>query len=108
MFDAVYVPEAKSPLRRFKKHAEALEFVQEAYKHCKTIAANGAGVELIHACRFSKRRGNGISRKPRSRAARKGLSSVATIKPGKIASEFIKAMAQHRHWSREKKLHPPT
>ena len=27
---------------------------------------------------------------------------------GKIAGEFIKGIAQHRHWGREKKLHPPT
>ena len=27
--------------------AKALHFIQEAYKHCKTIAATGAGIELL-------------------------------------------------------------
>jgi catalase len=81
-----------------------LEFVQEAYKHCKTIAASGAGADLIRACGFA----NG-SEKPQAKEPidDEGLIVSGNNQVGKIASQFIEAMAQHRHWSREKRLHPP-
>ena len=55
--------------------------MQEAYKHCKTIAANGAGAELIHACRLTN--GAADEQRTRKRALKKALSSVATIKPAR-------------------------
>ena len=51
MFDAVYVPVGTRAFKRFKKKEDAVEFVQEAYKHCKTIAATGAGGRFVRmAC----------------------------------------------------------
>jgi hypothetical protein len=29
--------------------SDAVQFVKEAYKHCKTIAASGAASQLVHA-----------------------------------------------------------
>ena len=104
MFDAVYVPGGEKSVKALQKHAEAMEFLQEAYKHCKTIAANDAGIELIHACRLAN--GNSAA-ETKQAAGEEGIIIASDDQAGKIANEFIKAIAQHRHWSREKKLHPP-
>ena len=79
-------------------------FVQEAFKHCKTIAANGAGLEFIRACRLANGAADG---KAMDSPVEEGVILSRDDQAGKIASEFIKAIAQHRHWSREKKLHSP-
>lgn len=42
LFDAVYVPGGEESVAALKREAEAINFVNEAYKHCKTIAATGA------------------------------------------------------------------
>ena len=49
LFDAVYVPGGEASVAALKNEAEAANFVSEAYKHCKTIAASGAGVELLES-----------------------------------------------------------
>ena len=105
MFDAVYIPGGEKSVKALQEQVEALEFVQEAFKHCKTIAANGAGVEFIRACRLTNGAADG---KAKDSAFEEGVILGRDDQAGKIATEFIKAIAQHRHWSREKKLHPPT
>lgn len=47
LFDAVYVPGGERNVAALKDEADALHFINEAYKHCKAIAATGAGVELL-------------------------------------------------------------
>ena len=104
MFDAVYIPGGEKSVKALQEQVEALEFVQEAFKHCKTIAANGAGLEFIRACRLANGAADG---KAKDSAVEEGVILGRDDQAGKIASEFIKAIAQHRHWSREKKLHSP-
>jgi catalase len=104
MFDAVYIPGGEKSVKALQEQVEAVEFVQEAFKHCKTIAANGAGLEFIRACRLANGAAEG---KAMDSAVEEGVILSRDDQPGKIASEFIKAIAQHRHWSREKKLHSP-
>ena len=106
MFDAVYIPGGEKSVKALQEQVEALEFVQEAFKHCKTIAANGAGVELIRACNLTNGAATGEPQ-TKEQSGEEGVIIGGDDQAGKIASEFIKAMAQHRHWSREKKLHSP-
>ena len=47
LFDAVYVPGGETSVNTLKAQSEVFEFLAEAYKHCKTIAANGEGVEIL-------------------------------------------------------------
>ncbi|MGV0026735.1 catalase, partial [Phormidesmis priestleyi] len=47
MFDAVYVPGGAKSIEALKTNGEALNFINEAFKHCKAIAATGEGVELL-------------------------------------------------------------
>ena len=49
LFDAVYVPGGDKSTEALAAEASAVLFVREAYKHCKAIAASGAGVGLLAA-----------------------------------------------------------
>jgi catalase len=105
MFDAVYVPGGEKSVETLKQDAEAVQFVLEAYKHCKTIAANGAGIELMRACRVAA---NGeTDARAKDPDSEEGVFINRNGQPGKIANEFIKAIAQHRHWTRESKVQEP-
>lgn len=98
LFDAVYVPGGDASVDALRRQEEAQEFVSEAYKHCKAIAANGAGVGFLAKSlgeKFSETNTTG-----KLVAADKGVvTSRATVTPG-FATEFIKAIAE-RHWERE-------
>ncbi len=84
LFDAVYIPSGAKSASSLIAESDAIDFVNEAYKHCKAIAANGDGVDLLN----------------QSYAANK-LSDAGLI-IDKSVKDFIKAIAQHRFWEREK------
>ena len=89
LFDAVYVPSGAKSATALIAEPGAIHFVNEAFKHCKAIAANGDGVNLLQ----------------QSYAANKPNDAGLIIdKPSK---EFIKAIAQHRFWKREKDRNVP-
>lgn len=100
-FDAVYVPGGAKNVEMLEKRGDVLHFVNEAFKHCKTIAAVGEGVELLEESDIT-----GVS------MAEMGLNGGITSDKGVITAlddinmdEFIKsvikAIAMHRHWDRE-------
>nr|MDQ2938549.1 catalase [Acidobacteriota bacterium] len=47
LFDAVYIPGGDASVKAIQQQVEASEFVNEAYKHCKAIAASGSGVGFV-------------------------------------------------------------
>ena len=101
LFDAVYVPGGEKSVDVLMGDADAVHFVNEAYRHCKAIAATGAGVDLLGVSylaakiKEADREGNQVS-------AKEGVVISRGAPAAKVAAEFIKAIAQHRHWSREK------
>ena len=90
LFDAVYVPDGEASVAALQSQPDAINFLSEAFKHCKTIAASGAGVQLLESA---------------------GLVSESEPDPGLIvttdgnyatlAENFIIGIARHRHWERE-------
>lgn len=103
LFDAVYIPGRDKSVKALMAEAEAIQFISEAYQHCKTIAATGAGVELVrNSCTEWNRPPNG-KEKGDKLTSDAGVIISPDGEPGKIATAFIKAVAQHRHWSRELK-----
>jgi catalase len=48
LFDAVYIPSGKKSVNALIAEADAIHFVNQAYKHCKSIAVDGYGVELLN------------------------------------------------------------
>ncbi|HEX7583471.1 MAG TPA: catalase [Prolixibacteraceae bacterium] len=94
LFDAVYVPGGAQSAASLKNLPDAVQFINEAFKHCKAIAADGAGAEFIQITAA----GNNIhiTKKADKTAALDGILINGN------ANEFIKAIAQHRFWQREK------
>jgi len=98
LFDAVYVPGGQASIDSLLQENESMNFVLEAYRHCKTIGAAGAGVELLRAAGvplLSPMNGgsNGHDAEP---GVVTGDGDI-----GVLATEFIEAMSLHRHWGRE-------
>lgn len=93
LFDAVYVPDGKKSAAALQKNQNAVDFINEAYKHCKAIAADGAGATILEATTV----GGKIQD-----ASKIGQSkSENGILVDRAPREFIQAIAQHRFWERE-------
>ena len=93
LFDAVYVPGGIESVAALRDERDALEFVTEAYRHCKAIAANGEGIELLRACPgVLETNGDGTN------------DPALLVEPNgngaDLASRFLAAVAQHRNWTR--------
>ena len=78
LFDAVYVPGGAESVAALSLERDAVEFVTEAYRHCKPIAATGEGVDLLRAAGIAE--GEGV------------LASKGAATPENVRS-FLNAMA---------------
>jgi catalase len=98
LFDAVYIPGGEKSVEALKREADAIHFVNEAYKHCKAIAATGAGVDLLDASYVK----TGKTNSDKGAAPKdEGVIIGSDAQASRVATGFIKAIAQHRNWSRE-------
>jgi catalase len=103
LFDAVYVPGGAQSVELLKGEGKAFHFVHEAYKHCKAIAATGAGVELLRASHLWRETIAEPNAGENPLLPDEGVIIGRDARVDDVAAEFIKAIAQHRHWSREMK-----
>ena len=87
LFDAVFVPGGAKSVETLGGEPDAYQFVDEAFRHCKAIAATGEGVDFVKDTFAGKAEDD------------KGV--ILGDKTNKIAGDFIKAIAQHRNWDRE-------
>ncbi len=85
VYDAVYVVGGKG----LSAQPEAIHFVNEAYKHCKPIAASGDGAELI------------------SKTFVDASAEGVVISDKNVTTDFIAAITRHRFWSREERSKVP-
>jgi catalase len=103
MYDAVYVAGGKQSVNSLTSHGDALHFVNEAFKHAKTIGAVNEGIDLLTA---SQIQGAQVATKE-SQAITVSDFGVVTIQNSQdmknFIQEFINAIAQHRHWDRQSK-----
>ena len=49
LFDAVYVPGGAASIAALAAERDTLEFLSDAFRHCKTIGATGDGIDLLRA-----------------------------------------------------------
>jgi catalase len=107
LFDAVYVPGGDKSAEALAAEASAVLFVREAYKHCKAIAASGAGLGLLKAAGIIEGSppSSTASSPPRGKTVSGGDDEALVVgtdeQLDKIAQSFIRAVARHRNWSRE-------
>ena len=93
LFDAVLVPGGAASVQALLENGAAVQFVREAYKHCKTIGVIGEGVQLLRSLDLADA----------AEAARvPGIVAGRNEPPARaqFAQEFIAALARHRHWTR--------
>nr|MBA2760414.1 catalase [Segetibacter sp.] len=55
LYDAVYVPGGANSVATLEAEADAIHFLNEAYKHCKAIAATGDALQVLEATYFAKK-----------------------------------------------------
>ena len=89
LWDAVYIPGGKKSTDTLAEETDAIEFVNEAFRHCKAIAATGEGVNFVTNETYAGRA--------------KGDKAIILNEniTQEIAENFINAIAAHRNWERE-------
>jgi catalase len=95
LFDAVYVPSGIDSVMKLKDIPKVIHFINEAYTHCKAIAANGDGIDLLKETAAGQKETEG--EKKHEDALTQGV--ILDQEP----EAFINAIAQHRFWNREMK-----
>ncbi|MEP6889193.1 MAG: DJ-1/PfpI family protein, partial [Nitrospirota bacterium] len=85
MYDAVYVPGGPESVTALLGEEKARRFVRQAYDHGKALAASGEGADLFQSV--------GVGEAPGVVMEKRGSDGIKS---------FITALAQHRHWNRQK------
>lgn len=94
LFDAVYIPHGLG-FNTLAKNDDVMEFLNDAYKHCKVIGADGEGTELINLAPFAMKISNDDE----------GILLTSDVASETFAQNFITAMGEHRFWERETNLY---
>ena len=97
LYDAVYVPGGINSVATLAAEPDAIHFLNEAFKHCKPIAADEQALQVIEETYFYKKMPGEFTDEV---ALTKGIVISSDIE--KLGSNFISAIAMHRFWDREK------
>ncbi len=81
---------------------DAIHFVNEAFKHAKTIGATNEGVDLVAAAQLQ-----GVPfalMQPQAQLVSElGIVTIRnSVEMDHFCQKLIEAIAQHRHWLRQK------
>ena len=103
LYDAVYVPGGRQSVDSLKQHGCALHFINESFKHCKAIGASNEGIDLLNAAEIDHISMAGTNTN-NTLLSNLGVVTISnTTDLGNFTQEFIKAIAEHRHWDRTQK-----
>ena len=97
LYDAVYVPGGTNSVASVAAEPDAVHFLNEAFKHCKAIAADAEALQVLEETYFARKLPEDNSD---DTVMREGV--IIGSDAGKLADQFINAIAQHRFWEREK------
>ncbi len=89
LFDAVYVPGGAASVAALAAERDAIEFVTEAYRHCKPIGATSEGTEFLRSC-------PGVLEE-------RGVFTTSDAASPAFIKQFAAAIAAHRFWDRARK-----
>jgi catalase len=95
-YDAVYVPGGTNSVGTLEADADAIHFLNEAFKHCKAIAADDDALQVLEATYFAKKL---PTDNDDDTVSSEGV--IIGIDADNIARQFIEAIKQHRFWDRE-------
>ena len=82
LYDAIYIPGGKKSIDALKKEAKFIKFVNEAFKHCKAIAADNEGENFIDTTFVAQ------------------YKSDDAVLINSEPADFINAISKHRNWDR--------
>ena len=82
LYDALYIPGGKKAIDSLLKEAKILKFINEIFKHCKAIAVDDEGLDLLNETYVKK------------------YHHDAAVLINQEAKNFSKAIAKHRNWER--------
>jgi catalase len=88
LFDAVVVPDGAPAIEALAANGQALEFVRDPFRHCKTLLAIGAGRQLLEKAGIPLDGQDG------------GLLIADKANKASVQG-FIDALAKHKHPERE-------
>ena len=101
LYDAVYVPGGLSSVATLEADPDALHFLNEAFKHCKAIAADTEALQVLKATYFGRK----LPEDNTDETIQMEGIIIGNIE--KVTTGFIAAIAQHRFWDREKSRKVP-
>ena len=95
-YDAVYVPGGTNSVGTLAEEPDAIHFLNEAFKHCKAIAAHESARQVLEATNFSKKL-------PEDRSKTTALEEGIILQEDvhRLITYFIAAISKHRFWERE-------
>jgi catalase len=88
LFDGIFIPAGKG-ITALKELKEVREFINDTYNHCKFIAAEAQGSQVLQEQKINKDA---------------GVVTSENIADKSLSVSFIKALGRHRFWEREKML----
>lgn len=94
LFDAVYIPHGLG-VASLAEDDHVIEFVNDAYRHCKVIGADGEAVALLSTMPFASKLNSDDS----------GIIQAEEAASQAFVQDFINAMGEHRFWEREVNLY---
>ena len=97
MFDAVLLPGGADSAAALAQLGDAVHFVLEAYKHCKTVCALNEGVQLLSTLGFALETQSNQVMEPTAGVL---MADARKVAEGQISQALIAAIASHRHWDR--------
>jgi catalase len=100
VFDAVFVPGGTESARTLAANGDAVEFVAEAYKHLKALAAAGEGRELLG-------RAGILTSLDEALDPALGVVTADKAAAKTLVTPFIEAIGKHRAWPRAERVAVP-
>jgi catalase len=102
MYDAVLVAGGRESVETLRSHGDALHFINETFRHCKTIGALGEAVRLLADSQIV---GIDLSETGEP-VADQGVvtlaGTAARTDTTAFSERFVEMIGKYRHWEREK------
>ncbi|MFC5623451.1 catalase [Algoriphagus winogradskyi] len=96
LVDAIYVPSGEKSINTLKQTPKVIHFLDEAFLHCKAIAADDEASELVKITYIAKYLNKNLEKQIDN-----GLL-LGSISDKNFSENFIKAVGNHRFFEREK------
>ncbi len=107
LYDAVFVPGGSQSVAALRADGDAVHFINEAFRHCKAVAAAGEGVDLLLASSITDPGTPGQQPEAMLAALDGVVAERAPADLKDLAQRFVAAIAADRHFGRLQKDRVP-